>query len=214
MKRELVEQMFDRLANDGPPPVPELNYSTPFELLIAVILSAQATDISVNAATRKVFPKHNTAQALVKLGEAKFLEAIRTIGLAPTKAKNVIATCKLLLEKHGGEVPQDREALEALPGVGRKTANVVLNTAFGEPTIAVDTHVFRISNRTGLAKGKNVREVEDKLLRVVPKNHLQHAHHYLILHGRYVCKARKPECGVCIVFDQCGFKEKTQSREA
>ena len=209
MKRTSVEAIFDCLAAEGPAPIPELNYSSPFELLIAVILSAQATDISVNAATARVFPHHNTPQALVKLGEAKFLEAIRTIGLAPTKARNVMAACRMLLEKHGGEVPRSRELLEELPGVGRKTANVVLNTAFGEPTIAVDTHVFRISNRTGIAKGKTVREVEDKLLRVVPKKHLQHAHHYLILHGRYVCKARKPECWRCLIAAQCGFKEKT-----
>ena len=208
MKRAEIDAMFDRLAAERPNPTSELNYTSPFELLVAVILSAQATDKSVNIATDRLYPQHNTPEKLVTLGEAGLLQAIRNIGLAPTKAKNVIATCKLLLERHQGEVPRSREALEALPGVGRKTANVVLNTAFGEPTLAVDTHVFRLANRTGLAPGKTVRAVEDKLMRVVPKRHMQYAHHHLILHGRYVCMARKPNCGNCIIFDQCGYKAK------
>lgn len=210
MKKAVVERLFERLTAERPEPKAELNYSTPFELLVAVILSAQATDKGVNLATDRLFPKANTPQAIQKLGEVGLLQEIRTIGLAPTKAKNVIATCGMLLEKHGGEVPNSREALEELPGVGRKTANVVMNVAFGVPTIAVDTHVFRISNRTGLAPGKNVREVEDKLMRVTPKAYLQHAHHHLILHGRYVCKARKPECPTCVIVEECGFKEKTK----
>jgi endonuclease-3 len=175
---------------------------------VAVILSAQATDTSVNAATARLFPAHGSPQALLALGEAGLLAHIRTIGLAPTKARNLIATSRLLLERHGGQVPAGREALEALPGVGRKTANVVLNVAFGEPTIAVDTHVFRVGNRTGLAPGKTVREVEEALLRITPRKHRQHAHHHLILHGRYVCKARRPECGACPIVRECEYPHK------
>ncbi len=201
-------EIFLRLQAANPHPKPELEYSTPFELLIAVLLSAQATDISVNAATRQLFPVANTPQALLDMGEEKLRSYIQRIGLYKTKAKHVIQTCQLLLEKHSGAVPQTREALEALPGVGRKTANVVLNTAFGHPTIAVDTHIFRISNRTGIAPGKNVLEVEQKLLKFVPDEFKLHAHHWLILHGRYICQARKPKCGECIIESLCEFKKK------
>jgi len=204
-----VEALFDALSRARPNPQGELNFGSPFELLVAVILSAQATDRSVNQATAKLFPRHNTPSALLALGEAGLLNAIRTIGLAPTKARNIIRTCSLLLEQHGGRVPEEREALETLPGVGRKTANVVLNVAFGHPTIAVDTHVFRISNRTGLAPGRTVREVEDALMRVTPKRHLPGAHHQLILHGRYVCTARKPHCPECVIAAWCGWPDKT-----
>lgn len=204
-------ELFRRLAELNPHPTTELEYSTPFELLIAVILSAQATDVGVNKATRKLYPVANTPQAIFDLGEEGLKRHIATIGLFNTKAKNVIATCRTLLEQHGGEVPRERTALEALPGVGRKTANVVLNTAFGEPTIAVDTHIFRVANRTGLAPGKNVDEVERKLMRNVPAQYRQDAHHWLILHGRYVCKARKPECPGCVIADLCAFKPKTQA---
>jgi len=206
--RAKAARLFDKLAATGPEPRSELVYRSPFELLVAVILSAQATDKSVNAATANLFPRYGTPDALLKLGEAGLLSHIRTIGLAPTKARNIIATCRLLLERHGGEVPPHREALEALPGVGRKTANVILNVAFGHPTIAVDTHVFRLGNRTGLAPGKTVREVEEGLLRIVPKRHLHHAHHYLILHGRYVCKARKPDCAHCVIAAECEWPDK------
>ncbi|MCH1999063.1 endonuclease III, partial [Achromobacter xylosoxidans] len=200
---------FARLQAANPQPTTELEYDTPFQLLIAVLLSAQATDKSVNIATRKFFPQYGTPQALLALGEEGLSDYIKTIGLYRTKAKNAIATCRILIEQHGGEVPQTREALEALPGVGRKTANVVLNTAFGQPTMAVDTHIFRVSNRTGLAPGKNVLEVELKLEKFVPREYLQDAHHWLILHGRYVCVARKPKCPQCGISDLCEFKAKT-----
>src|SRR5690606_7455895 len=204
-----VHELFSRLRELNPRPTTELEYSTPFELLVAVALSAQATDVGVNKATRRLFPVANTPAAILALGEDGLKQYINTIGLFNAKAANVIATCRILLEKHGGEVPREREALEALPGVGRKTANVVLNTAFGEPTIAVDTHIFRVSNRTGLAPGKDVRAVEDELLRTVPAEFMQDAHHWLILHGRYVCKARKPECPRCVIRDLCRFPDKT-----
>lgn len=201
-------EIFQRLQTANPHPKPELEYTSPFELLIAVLLSAQATDISVNAATRQLFPVANTPQAMLDLGEEKLRGYIQRIGLYKTKAKHVIQTCQLLLEKHGGVVPQTREELEMLPGVGRKTANVVLNTAFGQPTMAVDTHIFRISNRTGLAPGKDVLAVELKLLKVIPDEFKLDAHHWLILHGRYICQARKPKCGECIIESLCEFKKK------
>lgn len=201
-------EIFLRLQARNPHPTTELEYRTPFELLVAVILSAQATDVSVNAATRQLYPVASTPQALLDLGEEGLREYIQRIGLYQTKAKHVIQTCRILLEQHGGEVPQTREALEALPGVGRKTANVVLNTAFGQPTIAVDTHIFRVANRTGLAPGKNVLEVEHKLLKVVPNEFKQDAHHWLILHGRYICQARKPKCSVCPIADLCEYRDK------
>jgi endonuclease-3 len=207
------QQMFERLRARNPSPTTELEYSSHFELLIAVILSAQATDRSVNIATRKLFPKARTPAALLALGEAGLCDHIRTIGLYKSKAKNVLATCRLLIEQHDGQVPQTREALEALPGVGRKTANVVLNTAFGEPTMAVDTHIFRVANRTGLARGKTPLEVERKLLKAVPTEFLQNAHHWLILHGRYICKARKPDCPACPIADLCAYKPKTRADE-
>jgi len=203
------QAIFARLQAANPHPTTELEYDTPFQLLIAVLLSAQATDKSVNLATRKLFPRHGTPEAMLALGEDGLAEYIKTIGLYRTKAKNAIATCRLLLERHGGEVPQTREALEALPGVGRKTANVVLNTAFGQPTMAVDTHIFRVANRTGIAPGKNVLEVEHKLEKFVPAEYMQDAHHWLILHGRYVCVARKPKCPQCGIADLCEFKQKT-----
>ena len=209
MKRENVVEMFTRLREFNPKPSTELDYTSPFELLIAVILSAQATDVGVNKATRRLYPLANTPQAMLDLGEDELKRHISTIGLFNAKAKNVIATCRILVDQHDGRVPRNREALEALPGVGRKTANVVLNTAFGEPTIAVDTHIFRVANRTGLAKGKDVRTVEDKLVRVTPAEFRQDAHHWLILHGRYVCKARKPECPACLIRDLCGYRLKT-----
>jgi endonuclease III len=202
--------IFSRLRDGNPQPTTELKYSTPFELLVAVVLSAQATDVGVNKATARLFPVANTPQALLALGEERLREHIKTIGLFKTKARNVIALCRLLVEQHGGAVPRTREALEALPGVGRKTANVVLNTAFGEPTIAVDTHIFRVANRTGLAPGKDVRAVEDRLLKFTPEEFRRDAHHWLILHGRYVCKARKPECPACVIRDLCEFKAKTE----
>jgi len=203
-------ELFRRLREDNPNPTTELNYRTPFELLIAVILSAQATDVGVNKATQKLFPIANTPAAIYALGIEGLSHYIKTIGLYNSKAKNIIETCRLLIEKHASEVPNTRETLEALPGVGRKTANVVLNTAFGQPTMAVDTHIFRVSNRTGLAPGKNVLEVEKNLLRHVPKAYLQGAHHWLILHGRYVCKARKPQCGSCRIEDLCDFPDKPE----
>ena len=209
LNREQIVELFTRLRDLNPQPTTELEYTTPFELLVAVILSAQATDVGVNKATRKLFPVANTPAAILALGEDGLKQYIATIGLFNAKAANVIAMCRLLLERHGGEVPQTREALEALPGVGRKTANVVLNTAFGEPTIAVDTHIFRVSNRTGLAPGANVRIVEDKLVKLVPDAFKRDAHHWLILHGRYTCKARKPDCPQCVIRDLCRFKEKT-----
>lgn len=209
MKRTDVVELFSRLRELNPHPTTELVYTTPFELLIAVVLSAQATDVGVNKATRKLYAVANTPQAILRLGEEGLKRYISTIGLYNAKAANVIALCRLLIERHGGEVPHSREALEALPGVGRKTANVVLNTAFGEATIAVDTHIFRVANRTGLAPGKDVRAVEDKLEKVVPAEFKHDAHHWLILHGRYVCKARKPDCPHCAIRDLCRYKDKT-----
>ena len=210
MNPEKRAEIYRRLRAANPKPTTELQYQTPYELLVSVTLSAQATDKSVNAATVKLFPLANTPAAMLKLGEAGLKPYIQTIGLYNTKAKNIIAAARMLLEQHGGEVPRDREALEALPGVGRKTANVVLNTAFGEPTIAVDTHIFRVGNRTGLAPGKDEREVEDRLVKFTPDEFKQDAHHWLILHGRYVCKARKPECPRCIIADLCEYKQKTK----
>ena len=201
-------EIFTRLRAANPHPASELEYRTPFELLVAVLLSAQATDVSVNAATRNLFPVANTPQALLAIGEEKLRGYIQRIGLYQTKAKHLVQTCRQLVEQHNGVVPQTREALETLPGVGHKTASVVLNTAFGQPTIAVDTHVFRVANRTGLAPGKNVLEVEDKLLKMVPDEFKHHAHHWLILHGRYVCQARKPKCGACLINDLCEYKKK------
>ena len=203
------QEIFRRLHEDNPDPKTELAYTTPFELLIAVILSAQATDVGVNKATARLYPVANTPAAIHALGVEGLSQYIKTIGLYNSKAKNVIETCRLLVEQHGGEVPRTREALEALPGVGRKTANVVLNTAFREPAMAVDTHIFRVSNRTGIAPGKNVLEVERKLLKHVPRTYLLDAHHWLILHGRYVCVARKPRCGSCRIEDLCDYKHKT-----
>ncbi|WP_182655418.1 endonuclease III [Stenotrophomonas lacuserhaii] len=211
MPRADVVEMFTRLRELNPHPKTELEYSSPFELLVAVALSAQATDVGVNKATRKLFPVANTPQAILDLGEEGLKRYISTIGLFNAKAKNVIAACRLLVEQHGSVVPEDRAALEALPGVGRKTANVVLNTAFGQPTMAVDTHIFRVSNRTGLAPGKDVRAVEDGLMKAIPGEFLLDAHHWLILHGRYVCKARKPDCPQCVIRDLCRFKGKTQT---
>ncbi|MFN3963848.1 endonuclease III [Silanimonas lenta] len=211
MKPADRHEFFRRLRELNPKPTTELEYRTPFELLVAVMLSAQATDVGVNKATRRLFPVANTPAGILALGEAGLKAYINTIGLYNAKAANLIATCRLLLERHGGEVPRDRESLEALPGVGRKTANVVLNTAFGEPTIAVDTHIFRVSNRTGLAPGKTVDAVEKKLLKVVPAEFRQDAHHWLILHGRYTCKARKPLCGACPVRDLCRYRDKTSA---
>ena len=202
-------EIFRRLHEDNPEPKTELAYTSPFELLIAVILSAQATDVSVNKATAKLYPVANTPEAIYALGYDGLCSYIKTIGLYPSKAKNVIETCRLLVEQHASVVPQTRAELEALPGVGRKTANVVLNTAFGQLTMAVDTHIFRFSNRTGLAPGKNVLEVERQLLKFVPKQFLLDAHHWMILHGRYVCLARKPRCGSCRIEDLCDFKQKT-----
>jgi endonuclease-3 len=210
MNKQKRQQIFDRLAEAIPEPETELNYTTPFELLIAVILSAQATDKGVNIATAKLFPVANTPEAIYALGVDGLKQYIKTIGLFNSKAENIIKTCKILAEEYDSQVPQTREALEALPGVGRKTANVVLNTAFGQIAMAVDTHIFRVSNRTGIAKGKNVLEVEQKLLKFTPKKHLMDAHHLLILHGRYTCTARKPRCGSCVIYDLCEFKEKTE----
>ena len=203
--------LFERLRSANPHPTTELAYTTPFELLVSVVLSAQATDKSVNAATEKLYRDANTPQSILDLGEQGLIAYIKTIGLYRSKAKHIIETCRLVIERHGGEVPQSREALEALPGVGRKTANVILNTAFGQPTIAVDTHIFRVASRTGLAPGEDVREVEDKLMKVVPGEFLKDAHHWLILHGRYVCKARKPDCPACVIRDVCGYKGKTKA---
>ena len=210
MKPEAVREFFRILRDADPEPKSELEYATPFELLVAVVLSAQATDKSVNLATRRLFPVANTPAKIAALGVEGLEDYIRTIGLYRTKAKNVVALARLVLERHGGEVPATREELEALPGVGRKTANVVLNVAFGEPTMAVDTHIFRVSNRTGLAPGKDVLAVERKLLKVVPAEFGLHAHHWLILHGRYTCLARKPRCGECRVYGPCGWKDKAQ----
>ena len=210
MNKQKRLEIFQRLSEAIPEPETELEYSTTFELLIAVILSAQATDKGVNIATRKLYPVANTPEAIYALGVDGLKEYIKTIGLFNSKAENIIKTCKMLVELHGSEVPEDRKMLEALPGVGRKTANVVLNTAFGHPTMAVDTHIFRVSNRTKLAPGKTVLEVEKKLLKNVPKEYLIPAHHLLILHGRYTCKARKPACGACCIYDLCEYKEKTE----
>ncbi|WP_144821511.1 endonuclease III [Marinobacter piscensis] len=208
MNKAKRTEIFSRLREANPNPTTELNYSNPFELLIAVILSAQATDVGVNKATAKLFPVANTPESILALGVEGLKNYIKTIGLFNSKAENVIKTCRMLIEKHNGEVPDNRKDLEALPGVGRKTANVVLNTAFGKPAMAVDTHIFRVSNRTGIAPGKNVLEVEQRLMRLVPREFLQDAHHWLILHGRYTCVARKPRCGACIIEDLCEFKEK------
>ncbi|MFU8820551.1 MAG: endonuclease III [Gammaproteobacteria bacterium] len=202
-------ELYERLRAANPKPTTELDYRTPFELLVAVVLSAQATDKGVNRATARLFPVASTPQAILALGEDGLKAYINSIGLYNAKAKNIIALCRILLDQHDGEVPRDRVALEALPGVGRKTANVVLNTAFGEPLIAVDTHIFRVANRTGLAPGKTVREVEDRLARVTPAEFLKDAHHWLILHGRYVCKARKPDCPSCIIAELCDYRAKT-----
>jgi endonuclease-3 len=202
-------KIYERFAGASPAPRTELVYRTPFELLVAVVLSAQATDVSVNKATAKLFPVANTPAAILALGEDGLKTYIKTIGLFNSKAKNILKTCQALVAEHGGEVPRDRDALEALPGVGRKTANVILNSAFGQPTIAVDTHIFRVANRTGIAPGANVRVVEDELVRVTPDEFKHNAHHWLILHGRYVCKARKPACPTCLIADLCEYKDKT-----
>lgn len=207
MKKTDIVTFFERLKAENPNPTTELAFSSTFELLIAVILSAQATDVSVNKATAKLYPVANTPEAILALGEEGLKSYIKTIGLFNSKATNVIKTCAILLEKYAGEVPNDRASLEALPGVGRKTANVVLNTAFKQPVMAVDTHIFRVSNRTGLAPGKNVLEVEKKLMKVIPKAYLMDAHHWLILHGRYTCTARKPKCTACVVSDLCAHPE-------
>jgi endonuclease III len=210
MNKEKRQKIFEKLRAENPEPKTELEYSSPFELLVAVTLSAQATDVSVNKATRKLFPIANTPAAIYALGEEGLKEYIKTIGLFNAKAANVIKACKILIDKHNSQVPETREELEALPGVGRKTANVVLNTAFRQIAMAVDTHIFRVSNRTGMAKGKDVLEVEKRLLKFVPKEFLMDAHHWLILHGRYTCVARKPRCGSCVIEDLCEFKQKTE----
>lgn len=202
-------ELYRRLQRIDPNPTTELRYRTPFELLIAVILSAQATDVGVNKATRRLFPIANTPEAILELGEEGLKDYIKTIGLFNSKAKNIVKTCAMLVEQHGSQVPEQREALQALPGVGRKTANVILNTAFGQPTIAVDTHIFRVANRTSLAAGKTPVAVEQRLLKVTPAEYLRHAHHWLILHGRYVCKARRPNCPECVIADLCDYKHKT-----
>ena len=209
MNRDKRTEIFSRWRAANPAPTTELVYDSPFELLVAVILSAQATDVGVNKATRKLFPAANTPQQILDLGIDGLKSYIKSIGLYNNKAENIIKTCRILLERHGGEVPRTRDALEALPGVGRKTANVILNTAFGEPTIAVDTHIFRVSNRTGLAKGKTPLEVEKRLTRLTPDEFKQDAHHWLILHGRYVCTARKPACPDCLIVDLCEYRQKT-----
>ena len=211
MRKDKCVELFSRLKELNPTPTTELLHNSPFELLVAVILSAQATDKGVNIATRTLFKVANTPESIHALGVDGFSRYIRTIGLFNSKAKNIIATCKILMEQHHSQIPRTREALEALPGVGRKTANVILNTAFGEPTIAVDTHIFRVANRTGLAPGKNVQQVEHKLLKVVPEQFQHDAHHWLILHGRYVCKARKPDCPKCVIIDLCAYKHKTRA---
>ncbi|MCW9089088.1 MAG: endonuclease III [Gammaproteobacteria bacterium] len=208
MNKQKRIEIFTRLRAENPQPTTELHYSSPFELLVAVILSAQATDKGVNKATDRLFAVANTPEAILALGENGLKEYVKTIGLFNSKSANIIKTCRILIEQYGSEVPQERQALEGLPGVGRKTANVVLNTAFGHPTMAVDTHIFRVANRTGIAKGKTVLEVEKKLLKFIPKEFLQDAHHWLILHGRYICTARKPKCGACIIEDLCEYKHK------
>jgi endonuclease-3 len=209
MKPAKIRELFERFKALNPKPVTELEFSTPFELLVAVILSAQTTDKGVNLATRRLFPVANTPAALIALGAEGLAAYVRTIGLYPTKVKNILATCRILIEQHGGTVPRDRDALEALPGVGRKTANVVLNSAFGEPTMPVDTHIFRVSNRLRLVKSDTPRGVEEQLLRAVPEEYLLDAHHWLLLHGRYICKARVPECPRCPVVDLCEYRDKT-----
>ena len=211
MNRQKRGDIFERLRAENPKPTTELNFGSPFELLVSVILSAQATDVGVNRATGPLFAVANTPQAIAALGVAGLKDYIRSIGLYNTKAENVVRMCEILLAEHGGEVPRSREALEALPGVGRKTANVVLNTAFGEPTIAVDTHIFRVANRTRIAPGKTVRQVEDKLMRFVPPEYRVDAHHWLILHGRYVCVARRPRCGSCVIEDLCEYRDKVET---
>ena len=208
MNRDIRTEIFARLRDQNPNPTTELEWATPFELLIAVLLSAQATDVSVNQATRKLYARANTPEAILLLGIEAVKDCIKTIGLYNSKAENMMKTCTILLDKYGGEIPRTRDALEALPGVGRKTANVVLNTAFGEPTMAVDTHIFRLANRTRIAPGKDVREVEDRLVRLIPREFLKDAHHWMILHGRYVCKARKPDCTNCLISDLCEYKGK------
>ncbi len=210
MKPAARAKLFERLKAQNPHPTTELRYNSPFELLVAVILSAQATDTGVNKATARLFPVANTPAAILSLGEARLKRYINSIGLYNTKARNILATCAILLDRHDGEVPRDRAALEALPGVGRKTANVILNTAFGEPTIAVDTHIYRVANRTGLAPGKDVGAVEAALLERVPAPYRKDAHHWLILHGRYVCKARRPLCGECVISDLCRWPDKAE----
>jgi endonuclease-3 len=210
MNKKIRHEIFTRWRDDNPNPTTELEYSTAFELLIAVLLSAQSTDVGVNKATRKLYPVANTPQAIIDLGIDKLKSYVKTIGLYNTKAENIIKTCNILVKQHNSIIPDNREALEALPGVGRKTANVVLNTAFGHPTMAVDTHIFRVGNRTKIALGKNVLDVEKKLLKVIPKEFLVDAHHWMILHGRYVCTARKPKCGSCLIEDLCEYKEKTE----
>jgi endonuclease-3 len=209
VNREKRTLIYSRLQENDPDPDTELKYESPFELLVSVVLSAQATDISVNKATDALFPIANTPQAIFDLGESALKPYIKSIGLFNSKAANIIKTCRIILDKYSGEVPKTREELETLPGVGRKTANVILNTAFGEPTIAVDTHIFRVSNRTGLAKGKSPLAVEERLTKLTPEEFRQNAHHWLILHGRYVCKARRPECGDCIIVDLCEYRKKT-----
>lgn len=208
MNKHIRTEMFKRWREANPHPTTELQFSTPFELLIAVLLSAQATDAGVNKATAKLFPVANTPQAMLGLGLEGIMQYTRTIGLYKTKSKHIIETCKILVQQYGGEIPRTREELEALPGVGRKTANVVLNTAFRQPVMAVDTHIFRVANRTKLAPGKNVREVEDKLMKFIPKEFLLDAHHWLILHGRYTCKAQKPQCSKCLIYDLCEYEGK------
>ena len=208
MNKHIRTEMFKRWREANPHPTTELQFSTPFELLIAVLLSAQATDVGVNKATAKLFPVANTPQAMLDLGLEGIMQYTRTIGLYKTKSKHIIETCKILVQQYGGEIPRTREELEALPGVGRKTANVVLNTAFRQPVMAVDTHIFRVANRTKLAPGKNVREVEDKLMKFIPKEFLLDAHHWLILHGRYTCKAQKPQCNKCLIYDLCEYEGK------
>ena len=210
VRKEKARRLFEILRAGNPVPVTELQYASPFELLVAVMLSAQATDLSVNKATVTLFPRANTPAALIKLGLSGLKRHIHRIGLFNTKARNILATCRILLHEHHGEVPADRDALEALPGVGRKTANVVLNVAFGQPTIAVDTHIFRVANRTGLAPGRSVRAVEDELVRIVPEEFRRHAHHWLILHGRYVCTARRPRCGACRIRQHCQWQLKNE----
>jgi endonuclease-3 len=214
MNRDIRTEIYSRLREKIPRPETELVYRNPFELLIAVILSAQATDISVNKATAKLYPVANTPEALLDLGVTRLKSYIKTIGLFNSKAENIIKTCRILLDRFDGEVPRTRDELESLPGVGRKTANVILNTAFGEPTIAVDTHIFRVSNRTGIAKGKTPLEVEKRLVRLTPDEFKKDAHHWLILHGRYTCKARKPECPVCVISDLCEYRHKTPAEDA